>query len=78
MLYLNHNKFEGSLDFTRLPETLEDLQLGANSFSGEIDIAHLPASVTYLGVWNNRLGGNHLSDVTPTGVGTSRSQSQYF
>ena len=57
MLYLNHNKFEGSLDFTRLPERLEELYVNDNVFSGEIDVSRLPVSLITFDARNNRLSG---------------------
>ena len=50
LLHVIHNIFEGSLNFTLLPESLNALLLRNNSFSGEIDVSHFHAGLKDLDV----------------------------
>ena len=52
-----NNHFEGSLDLTQLPTTLQSIQLCDNIFSGTIDLGHLPLTVSHLSASNNNLSG---------------------
>ncbi|KNH05993.1 hypothetical protein XU18_3087 [Perkinsela sp. CCAP 1560/4] len=49
--------FHGSLDLTRLPESIKHLELSDNAFSGEIHVSQLPEGLMELDVRNNKLCG---------------------
>ena len=56
-LYLQKNNLEGSLDLTRLHESMKRMYLSRNRFSGTIDLGNLPESMKVLSVRENALSG---------------------
>ena len=54
---LEENNFEGSLDLTRLPNSIRKICLSENHFSGIVDLGNLPESMKYLDVSKNALSG---------------------
>ena len=56
-MYLDGNNFEGSLDFTRLPESMRYISLSDNRFSGTIDLVNLPKNMLSFNVRTNALSG---------------------
>ena len=53
---LGGNAFEGSMDLTRLPESMKRIHLDENMFSGTIDLGHLPENLDDLDVsFNERI-----------------------
>ena len=56
-LVLDNNNFQGSLDFTQLPNSIRHIILAENRFSGTIDLGNLPESMEDLDVKKNALSG---------------------
>ena len=54
----DRNKLSGSVDLTKLPAGMAELNLGRNQFSGRVDLSKLPAGMTKL-----NLSGNHKVEI---------------
>ena len=61
VLDLNNNKFEGSIDLTKLPEGGSSLYLQSNSLNGELNLSRIPPDCTLNISWINFRGEIRVS-----------------
>ncbi len=56
-LNLADNQFAGSIDFTKLPATIEWIELRGNHLTGTADLIHLPQGMQALNLADNMFTG---------------------
>mmetsp|Transcript_24899 Transcript_24899/g.38767 ORF Transcript_24899/g.38767 Transcript_24899/m.38767 type:complete len:82 (+) Transcript_24899:417-662(+) len=62
-LRLSDNQFEGTIDVTRLPSGMNQLEIHSDSFFGETDFSKIPGSLRYDLLNDTELSGTiHITD----------------
>ena len=64
-LSASQNRLEGSLEFRKLPDSLQELDLSANQLNGTVDLSALSRNLRELYLQNNNLAGSFVIESLP-------------